>query len=74
MILQLNPTILVDTPLGKGHAILIIDYGIHQNTCWVVSLVQDGVVKHFDCNDIILATNYTYRLNIIKNSNNQQVK
>lgn len=74
MILQLNPTILVDTPLGKGHAIFIIDYGIHQNTCWVVSLVQDGVVKHFDCNDIILATNYTYRLNIIKNSNNQQVK
>ena len=74
MILQLNPTILVDTPLGKGQAILIIDYGMHQNTCWVVSLVQDGVVKHFDCNDIILATNYTYRLNIIKNSNNQQVK
>ena len=74
MILQLNPTILVDTPLGKGHAIFIIDYGIHQNTCWVVTLVQDGVVKHFDCNDIILATNYTYRLNIIKNSNNQQVK
>lgn len=29
MILQLDPTILVDTPLGSGHAIFIIDYGMH---------------------------------------------
>lgn len=67
MILQLNPTILVETPLGKGQAILIIDYGMHQNTCWVVALVSNGIVKHFDCNDIILATNYTYGMNVVKN-------
>jgi hypothetical protein len=30
MILQLDPAILVDKPLGKGHAIFIIDYGMHQ--------------------------------------------
>ena len=69
MILQLDPAILVETPLGRGQAILIIDYGMHQNTCWVVSLVDSGVVKHFDCNDIILSTNYTYGLNLRKNSN-----
>ena len=63
MILQLNPTILVDTPLGQGQAIFIIDYGMHQNTCWVVALTENGVVKHFDCNDVILATNYTYGIN-----------
>ena len=40
MILQLNPTILVDTPLGKGQTIFIIDYGMHQNTCWIVALVD----------------------------------
>jgi len=39
------------------------------NTCWVVALAENGVVKHFDCNDIILSTNYTYGLNLIKNSN-----
>ncbi len=67
MIIQLNPTILVDTPLGRGQAIFIIDYGMHQNTCWVISLQENGVVKHFDCNDIILSTNYTYGLNIMRN-------
>ena len=61
MIHQLNPTILVETPLGKGQAIFIIDYGMHQNTCWVVALIDDGVVKHFDCNDIILAARLKLR-------------
>lgn len=63
MILQLNPTILVSTPLGNGHAIFIIDYGMHQNTCWVVALEKNGIVKHFDCNDIIIMSNYTYHIN-----------
>jgi len=63
MIIQLNPTIHVNTPLGRGHAIFLIDYGMHQNTCWVVTLETNGVVKHFDCNDIIICTNYTYKIN-----------
>lgn len=71
MILQLNPTILVDTPLGRGHAIFLIDYGQHQNTCWVVALEDNGVVKHFDCNDIIVTTNYTYHINLEKNTNHK---
>lgn len=66
MIHQLNPAILVETPMGQGQALFIIDYGMHQNTCWVVALVSDGVIKHFDCNDVILATNYTYGLNLVK--------
>lgn len=68
MIYQLNPSILVETPLGHGQALFLIDYGMHQNTCWVVALVKDGVIKHFDCNDVILSTNYTYGLNLIKNT------
>lgn len=63
MILQLNPTILVQTPLGKGHALFLIDYGMHQNTCWVVTLEDSGIVKHFDSNDITLAPNFTYHVN-----------
>lgn len=66
MILQLNPAILVDTPLGRGLTIFIIDYGMHQNSCWIVALEKDGVIKHFDCNDVVLTTNYTYRMNLYK--------
>lgn len=69
MILQLNPSMLVETPLGRGQALFIIDYGMHQNTCWVVALENNGVVKHFDCNDVILSTNYTYHVNMTHNTN-----
>jgi hypothetical protein len=67
MILQLNPSILVETPLGTGQTLLIIDYGMHQNSCWVVALQETGVIKHFDCNDVILSTNYTYGMNLRHN-------
>ena len=68
MILQLNPSILVNTPLGVGQAIFINDYGMHQNTCWIVALQNNGVIKHFDCNVVILSTNYTYGMNLRKNT------
>ena len=64
---------MVETPLGIGQAIFIIDYGMHQNTCWVVALVDDGVVKHFDCNDIILAANFTYGMNTHNQNNKSQI-
>lgn len=67
--LQLDPSILVETPLGRGYALFLIDYGMHQNTCWIVALESNGIVKHFDCNDIILSTNYTYGLNLRHNTN-----
>lgn len=68
MIHQLSPTILVETPLGRGHALFLIDYGMHQNSCWVVALENNGIVKHFDANDVIISTNYTYRINQNKNT------
>jgi hypothetical protein len=70
MKLQLSPTILVETPLGRGHAIFIIDYGMQQNSCWVVTLEKNGIVKHFDCNDIIVSTNFTYSINTERNKEN----
>lgn len=66
MILQLNPTILVETPLGPGQALFLIDYGMHQNTCWVVALQRDGAVRHFDCNDVALSANHTYGMNLAR--------
>lgn len=72
MILQLSPTILVETPLGRGHAIFVLDYGMHQNSCWIVALQKNGIVKHFDCNDIIVSTNYTYSINTDRNIDQYQ--
>ena len=60
MILQLNPTLPVRTKLGRGRALFLIDYGMDVNTCWVVSLNQTGVVKHFDSNDLVIEENYTF--------------
>ena len=43
----------VNTPLGDGEAIFIIDYGVNVNTVWVVRL-SGGHVKHFYSDDIRL--------------------
>lgn len=36
MILQLNPTIPMNTPKGKGYAHFLIDYSQEHDLCWVV--------------------------------------
>jgi hypothetical protein len=41
----------------------MIDYGIHQNTIWVVANKDDGRVRHYDSNDIKLSINNTIHLN-----------
>jgi hypothetical protein len=51
MMLQLNPTIDVHTPLGDGEAMFIIDYGVNVNTVWVVRF-KGGVMKHIYSDDI----------------------
>lgn len=57
MIFQLSPPIEVLTPLGKGWALVLIDYGISINSVWVVRLDDKGQVKHFDSNDIRVVAN-----------------
>jgi hypothetical protein len=52
------------TPHGEGLAILIIDYGINQNTIWVVANKEDGAIRHYDSNQISLSKNNTIDLNI----------
>jgi len=64
MMLQLNPEIWVETPLGVGLAVIVIDYGLGHNTCWVVALKNDGQIKHFDSNDIKVLKNHTYNFNL----------
>jgi hypothetical protein len=58
--LQLNPPIYVTTPLGEGHAIVLLDYGPSINTVWVVHLFADGRVVHVDSSEVRLFGNPMY--------------
>jgi hypothetical protein len=63
---EINQLIYVETPHGEGIALFIIDYGHQANTIWIVSLLNDGSLKHYDSNQIKLSINYTLNLNIKK--------
>lgn len=60
MMLQLNPPIWVQTPLGEGDALVLIDYGPNLNTVWLVHLFEDGRAMHFDSSDIWVMGNLMY--------------
>ena len=64
MIHEFKNVIWVMTPHGEGLAIMIIDYGINQNTIWVVANKKDGAIRHYDSNQISLSKNNTIDLNI----------
>ena len=49
----------------------IIDYGLHTNTIWVVSLFESGEVKHYDSNDIRIERNWTAEFNLKDESPNK---
>lgn len=60
LIQQLNPPIWVNTPLGEGHALLVIDYGPSINTVWVVHQFDDGRVVHVDSSEVRVMGNAMY--------------
>lgn len=60
MILQLNPPIWVACPLGEGFALMVIDYGPHLNSVWVVHLFADGSVTHVDASEVKVMGNPMY--------------
>ena len=60
MMLQLSTPIWVNTPLGDGHALLIMDYGVSINTVWVVHLFDGGRVVHVDSSEVRVMGNPMY--------------
>jgi hypothetical protein len=67
MILQLNPQIPLDTDLGPGRAILVIDYSEEDHLYWVVILDKDGSIWTLDNTRVRGQKNIT--LGRIKNGN-----
>lgn len=46
-ILQLNPTIPLETPLGSGQAIMVIDYSSEHHLVWTVIIDSTGEIWSF---------------------------
>lgn len=61
---ELQQVLWVTTPHGDGQVLFLIDYGVHENTIWVVALEADGIVKHYNSNDIKICKNNTININI----------
>lgn len=56
---ELQQVLFVETPHGKGQALFIIDYGIHENTIWVIALNNTREIKHYSSMQLKICTNYT---------------
>jgi hypothetical protein len=59
LIHEIKQILNFDTPHGVAQALFIIDYGIHENTIWVMALKGSGEVKHYNSEQIKLCRNYT---------------
>lgn len=59
MMLQLNPSIPVETPKGKGQAAFLIDYSPEHDLYWVVFLDESRECWTLNNKDIRLQQNIT---------------
>ena len=57
MMLQLSPVIEVDTPKGRGHAEVLIDYGAEADLLWVCIICDTGEIWTFRNADIRATVN-----------------
>jgi hypothetical protein len=60
---EIQQVILVQTIHGEGLSLFLIDYGPNLNTIWVIANCNDGKIRHYDSNDIVLKRNDTLKLN-----------
>lgn len=56
---QLNPTIPMDTPLGRGFAHFVIDYGQEHHLLWVVFIDSTGECWTFPNPEVRIQPNPT---------------
>ena len=60
---ELQQVLWVETPHGDGVVLFLMDYGPQENTIFVVALEKDGVIKHYNSNDVRLCKNDTFNIN-----------
>jgi hypothetical protein len=63
LIYEVKQILWVTTPHGDGIVLFIMDYGPHENTIFVVALEENGMIKHYNSNDVRLCKNNTFNIN-----------
>ena len=66
MLLQLNPSLPMDTPRGKGRALLVIDPGEDHHLLWTVALDETGEIWTFPNPEVRLQPNQTFGVRLEK--------
>ena len=61
---ELQQILWVSTPHGDGQVLFLMDYGVHENTIFVVALEESGIIKHYNSNDVRLCKNNTIKMNV----------
>ena len=61
---ELQQVLWVTTPHGDGQVLFLMDYGVHENTVFVVALEEFGIIKHYNSNDVRLCKNNTININV----------
>jgi len=59
VILQLDPTIPLETPKGSSQAFLVIDYGSEHNLMWVCAVDATGEIWTFQNPEVRAQKNIT---------------
>lgn len=60
MLTQLNPSIPVETPKGKGQAVIVIDYSPEHDLYWVVFVDSTRECWTFNNKEIRIQPNITF--------------
>lgn len=60
---EIQQILWVTTPHGDGQVLFLMDYGVHENTIWVVALEETGEIKHYNSNQIKICKNNTIEIN-----------
>jgi hypothetical protein len=63
LIHELQQVMWVITPHGHGIVLFLMDYGPQENTVFVVALEENGIIKHYNSNDVRLCKNNTFNIN-----------
>lgn len=68
MIIQLNPSIPLERPKGKGQALFLIDPGIEHHLMWVIAIDETGEIWTFSNPEVRAQKNITVGRLIVKSN------
>lgn len=64
MTIRLDPPIWMETPKGRGYAVLVTDYGPEWDRLWTVMLQQSGEFWDFSNAEVRGVANLTLGVNL----------